>query len=138
MGHFLVIAIRGIDARATPLRVICSPMETVLLVILAAAFGGAGIAKLAGVKMMRDNFERWPTPAWSRYVVGAIEVGIAVAAVIGLSGSGDAQQLAALLALWVMVGAIVVHAMAGDKLQEVAPALVLLFCAALLLFTQQT
>ncbi len=108
-------------------------MESVLLVILAVAFAGAGIAKLVGVQMMRDNFERWVVPAWSRPVVGAVEVGIAVLAVAGLAGSADATQFAALLALWVMVGAVVVHAMAGDKIQEVVPAIVLLLCAGLLL-----
>ena len=108
-------------------------MESVLLVILAVGFGAAGIAKLVGVQMMRDNFERWPVPAWSRPVVGAVEVGIAVLSVMGLAGSDGAVQIAAIIALWVMVGAIVVHAMAGDKIQEVAPAIVLLIVASVLL-----
>src|SRR4051812_45168213 len=108
-------------------------MQSVLLVILAVGFAAAGIAKLVGVKMMRDNFERWPVPAWSRPVVGAVEVGIAVLAVMGLGGNDSAVQIAAIVALWVMVGAVVVHAMAGDKIQEVAPAIVLLIVAGLLL-----
>ncbi len=113
-------------------------MDTVLLAILALAFGAAGAAKLAGVQQMRDNFDRWVVPAWSRPIVGVIEIVIAGAAVAGILGSGAGQQIAALLGLWVMVGAVVVHAMAGDKGREVVPAIVLLLCSLLLLFTQQT
>lgn len=113
-------------------------MDTVLLVILAAGFGAAGVAKLVGVQMTRDNFARWAVPEWSRPVVGAVEVAIAVLAVLGVGGSEAGQQMAALLGLWVMVGAIVIHGMAGDKIQEVAPAIVLLICSLLILFTQQT
>ncbi len=113
-------------------------MDTVLLVILALGFGAAGTMKLAGVQPTRDNFDRWVVPAWSRPIVGAIELVIAGAAVAGIFGSEAGQQLAALLALWVMVGAIVVHAMAGDQPKEVAPAAVLLVCALLLLLTQET
>ena len=110
-------------------------MENVLLVILAVAFAGAGLMKLVGAGPTVANFERWRTPTWSRPIVGAIEVGIAVAAVWGLLGSKAGEQLAGLLALWVMIGALVVHGMAGDKIKETAPAFVLLIVAIVLLAT---
>jgi uncharacterized membrane protein YphA (DoxX/SURF4 family) len=110
-------------------------METVLLVILAVAFAGAGVMKLFGLGPTVANFERWRVPEWSRTVVGAVEIGITTAAIWGLLGSAAGTQLAALLALWVMVGAIVVHGMAGDKPKETAPAIVLLVVAIALLAT---
>lgn len=113
-------------------------MTEVLLAILALGFLPAGIAKLAGIGGTRENFQRWVVPEWSRPVVGAIEIGIAIAAVAGIFGSDAGTQIAALLALWIMVGAVVVHAMAGDKIQHVAPAIVLLIAALLVLVTQDT
>ena len=113
-------------------------MTEVLLAILALGFLPAGAVKLAGVAGTRENFARWVVPEWSRPVVGAVEIGIAIAAVAGILGSEAGTQIAALLALWVMVGAVVVHAMAGDKIQEVAPAIVLLVAALLVLVTQET
>lgn len=113
-------------------------MTEVLLAILVLGFAPAGVAKLAGIGGTRENFQRWVVPEWSRPIVGAVEIGIAIAAIAGIFGSGAGTQIAALLALWVMVGAVVVHAMAGDKVQQVAPAIVLLIAALLVLFTQET
>lgn len=113
-------------------------MTEVLLAILAIGFAPAGAAKLAGIGGTRQNFERWAVPEWSRPIIGAIEIAIAILAVVGIFGNEGAQQIAAILALWVMVGAVVIHAMAGDKIQQVAPAIVLLIVALLLLVTQET
>lgn len=112
-----------------------APVETVLLVILAAAFALAGSAKVLGAEFTKANFARWATPEWSRPVVGVIELIIAACAVGGLAGNESATQIAALLALWTMVGAIVIHGMAGDPPKLVAPAVVLLVVAIGLLAT---
>ncbi|MBO9532431.1 MAG: DoxX family protein [Solirubrobacteraceae bacterium] len=110
-------------------------MTDVLLVILAAAFALAGSAKVLGLGPTKANFERWAVPAWSRPVVGVVELVTAACAVGGLTGNESATQVAALLALWVMVGAVAIHAMAGDPPKEVAPAIVLLVIAVALLST---
>jgi DoxX-like family len=110
-------------------------VETVLLVILAVVFAGAGAVKVLGVAGTKANFERWATPEWSRPVVGAIELLIAGLAVAGLNGNASGTQLAALLGLWTMVGALVIHGMAGDPPKEIAPALVVLLVAVGLLIT---
>ena len=90
-----------------------------LQILLAAAFLGAGLSKLAGVPMMVDLFDRIGVGQWFRYVTGLVEIGGAALLLIpGLAGAG-----AALLAA-TMVGAVLTHlAILGDS---PAAALVLL------------
>jgi uncharacterized membrane protein YphA (DoxX/SURF4 family) len=42
--------------------------------LLALAFGAAGVAKLAGVPMMVQNFEQIGLGQWFRYVTGLVEI----------------------------------------------------------------
>ena len=76
----------------------------VLQVLAAAAFLGAGGAKLAGAPQMVEVFEKVGVGQWFRYVTGLLEVSGA----IGVLVPGYAFYGAALLAI-VMVGAIVSH-----------------------------
>jgi hypothetical protein len=90
------------------------------LALIGAGLGAAGTAKLAGVSFTKENFERWGYPAWSRIVVGAIEVGVAAAAFSGLRDP-QARPVAALGTLCAMTGAIATHARAGDSAPNYAP-----------------
>jgi uncharacterized membrane protein YphA (DoxX/SURF4 family) len=59
--------------------------------LLAAAFLGAGLSKLAGVPMMIDLFDRIGVGQWFRYVTGLVEIGgAALLLVPGLAGAGAA------------------------------------------------
>lgn len=115
-------------------------MESVLLVILAVAFAAAGGMKLLGVGPTKANFERWSkpinkwvSPTQARLFVGVVEVVIFGCAVAGLAGSPAGTQLAALLALWTMIGALITHGMAGDDRKETIPVFGLLGVAIVLL-----
>ena len=101
----------------------------------AIVFALAGAQKVLGLGPTKENFERWPTPEWMRPIVGTIELVIAACAVGGLAGNASGTQIAGLLALWVMIGAIAVHGMAGDPPKMIAPAIALLAVALVLLAT---
>ncbi len=108
--------------------------------ILAVVFAGAGAMKVAGLGPTREHFEqwvepisKWVTPTQARIGVGIVELGIFGAAVAGITGSAAATQIAGLLTIWVMIGALLAHAMAGDPPKEVAPAIVVLIVAIALL-----
>ncbi len=47
------------------------------LALIRAGLGAAGAAKLASAKFTLDNFARWGYPEPARFVIGAIEVGVA-------------------------------------------------------------
>lgn len=74
-------------------------------VLLTAAFVAAGLAKLAGVQMLVDEFELLGLGQWFRYVTGVIEVGSAILLwVPGLAAYGAG------LLTCTMVGALIAHA----------------------------
>lgn len=76
----------------------------VLQVLLAAAFLGAGGAKLAGAAPMVAMYEAIGVGQWFRYVTGVFEIGGAIALLV--------PRGAALAAVWlscIMVGAIITH-----------------------------
>lgn len=76
----------------------------VLQILAAAAFLGAGGAKLAGVPQMVEVFQKVGVGQWFRYVTGTLEV----LGAIGLLIPRYTFYAAALLAT-VMVGAIISH-----------------------------
>jgi DoxX-like family len=90
------------------------------LALIAVGLGAAGTAKLAGANFTKENFARWGYPAWSRSVVGAIEVGIAAAAISALRDP-EARPVAALGTLCAMTGAVATHAHAGDSAPNYLP-----------------
>jgi putative oxidoreductase len=88
--------------------------------VLAAAFIVAGGAKLARVKMMRDNFARYGFPDWFLRVVGAGEVVGGILLLFPAFAIFGATGLAV-----IMVGAVITHIMCKEAPMAV-PALVLL------------
>lgn len=73
-------------------------------ILLALAFGAAGIAKLAGVPQMVQVFDAIGFGQWFRYLTGAVEV---VGAVLLLVPA--ASFFASLLLTATMVGAVATH-----------------------------
>src|SRR5579863_6147992 len=72
--------------------------------LVGLAFLGAGVAKLAGVTVMVEMFDKAGLGQWFRYFTGLVEV----AGAIGLLMSRYAFYAAVLLAM-VLVGAIIAH-----------------------------
>ncbi len=100
---------------------------------IAAVIGASGAAKLAGARFTRENFKRWGYADWWRPAIGAVEVGTAVAAVIGRQSS-VARRAAAIGTLSTMGGAIATHTMADEPTYNVIPALALAGLAVATLF----
>jgi len=73
-------------------------------ILLALAFGAAGIAKLAGAAQMVQVFEAIGFGQWFRYVTGAIEIGGAVLLLVPATGF-----LGGLLLAVTMAGAVATH-----------------------------
>lgn len=94
------------------------------LALIAAGLGAAGAAKLAGASFTADNFERWGYPDPARFVIGAIEVGVAAAALGGLRNP-PARPVAAAGTLCSMAGALATHIRAGDSAPNFVPPLLL-------------
>lgn len=109
-------------------------MPDIPLVVLAVVFLGAGGAKLAGVPLIRANFERWGLPDAARLGIGAIEVVLAVLAVLALGDDGLARVVA-VAALVVMAGALATHVRAKDEPKEYPPAVLVTVAAILVLAT---
>jgi len=96
----------------------------VLQSLLALAFVGAGISKLAGVKAHVDNFNHWGLPQWFRIVTGLVEVAGAAALVVGYWEPSWAAAGALWLAVTMLV-AILVHVRIKDSLKLTFPSIVL-------------
>jgi putative oxidoreductase len=93
-------------------------------ILLALAFGAAGLAKLMGVEMMVATFEAIGVGQWFRYLTGGIEVLGAVLMLVPATG-----LWAGLLLGGTMVGATISHFVVVPGTP--VPAIVLgLLCAA--------
>ncbi|BEP64349.1 hypothetical protein GmRootV213_49030 [Variovorax sp. V213] len=75
-----------------------------LRILLALAFGAAGIAKLSGAPQMVQVFEAIGFGQWFRYVTGVVEVGGAVLLLVPATGF-----LGGLLLTATMAGAVATH-----------------------------
>lgn len=73
-------------------------------ILLALAFGAAGLAKLAGVAQMVQVFDAIGVGQWFRYVTGVVEIAGALLLLIPAAGF-----LGGLLLAVTMVGAVVTH-----------------------------
>jgi putative oxidoreductase len=73
-------------------------------ILLALAFGAAGLAKLAGVPQMIQVFEAVGFGQWFRYLTGVIEVGGAVLLLVPATGF-----IGGLLLTATMAGAVATH-----------------------------
>lgn len=88
----------------SPLSVTQRRIVWAVRILLALAFGAAGIAKLAGVPEMVQVFDAIGFGQWFRYVTGAIE--IAGAALLLIPASGF---VGGLLLFATMVGGVATH-----------------------------
>jgi uncharacterized membrane protein YphA (DoxX/SURF4 family) len=96
----------------------------ILAIVLALAFGASGVGKLTGAKMAVDTAGQLNI-AFSRYrLIGVPEVLAAIGLLVGLAvwplGVAAAAGLVVL-----MIGAVIAHVRAHDKLANSAPATVL-------------
>jgi len=73
-------------------------------ILLALAFGAAGLAKLAGVPQMVQVFEAIGFGQWFRYLTGAVEIAGAVLLLVPAAGFFGGLMLAA-----TMVCAVATH-----------------------------
>lgn len=73
-------------------------------ILLALAFGAAGVAKLAGVPQMVQVFDAIGIGQWFRYVTGAVEVVGAVLLLVPATGFFGGLLLTA-----TMIGAVATH-----------------------------
>ncbi|MDQ2759917.1 MAG: DoxX family protein [Actinomycetota bacterium] len=94
------------------------------LAVVVAGLGAAGVAKLAAMQFTKDNFERWGYADPARFVIGAIEVGVAAAAVAGLR-SPEARPVAAVGTLCSMAAALATHIRACDTAPNYVPPVLL-------------
>ncbi len=94
--------------RATPLTKSRIVVLWILQIAAAAAFLGAGGAKLTGAQPMVEMFDKIGAGQWFRYLTGICEVSGAIGLLIGLVAPWLSFYAAVLLAA-VMVGAILSH-----------------------------
>lgn len=73
-------------------------------ILLALAFGAAGLAKLAGVPQMVQVFDAIGFGQWFRYVTGVVEVGGALLLLVPATGF-----IGGLLLTVTMAGAVATH-----------------------------
>jgi uncharacterized membrane protein YphA (DoxX/SURF4 family) len=99
-------------------------VTVILAVLLALAFAASGSQKLTGAKMMTEGAAHLGLP-YSRYrLIGVLEVLAAIALIVGLwvAPLGIAAAVGLVL---LMIGAVIFHLRAGDKIKEFGPALML-------------
>jgi uncharacterized membrane protein YphA (DoxX/SURF4 family) len=97
---------------------------TIIQVLLAVVFLGAGGSKLAGAQMQVANFQRYGYPQGFRLVTGAVEVIGAAGMIAGIF----ADEIAVAAGLWLavtMVGAAYTDARHSPPAMVAAPLLLL-------------
>jgi uncharacterized membrane protein YphA (DoxX/SURF4 family) len=97
-----------------------------LVVLLALAFAGAGIAKLLSAPMMVAEFALFGYPAWFLYVVGTLEVLSAIFFLVP-----RLRVVATGIVLCIMVGAIFSHVTHGQVGMAIGPLVLLVLAVAL-------
>ena len=105
----------------------------ILLVIkglLTLAFVAAGVAKLMGVQMMVDTFDKVGVGQWFRYVTAVIEIGSAI--LLWLPGR---QAIGAGLLVCTMIGATIAHLTVMGP--TAVPAIILGVLAAIVLYAHR-
>ena len=104
----------------------------ILTGLVALAFAGAAISKLAGSDMMIETFARWGLPTWFMYLTGVVEViGVVALMVPRVSGLG---------ALWLgveMVVGVGVHWTNSEFVPRSIPAIVLIVLLAFIAYKRR-
>lgn len=105
-------------------------IRNISLLILSVGFLGVGMLKLIAFPAMVTAFEQWQLPVWSMYVIGTLELAIAVSLFYQ-----PWRAKAILVTFVLMAGAVSVHILAGQFSQLYGP-IVVLFFAGLLRYTE--
>jgi uncharacterized membrane protein YphA (DoxX/SURF4 family) len=108
-------------------------LTVILQIVLGLAFIGAGGSKLAGADQMKQDFDRFKYPRWFMYFTGALEIVAALGVLAGIFVPILAV-LSGLLIAAVMIGAISTHVRMKDPGSRIAPPLVLLALAIVVVF----
>jgi putative oxidoreductase len=93
--------------------------------ISAATFVMAGISKLAGAPQMVEEFHRFGYPDWFRVLIGAAEVGGAIALLVPRTAI-----LASMMLGVIMAGAVTTHLRFGETLPAMVPLVLFVLVAA--------
>ncbi|MFJ7949934.1 DoxX family protein [Lysinibacillus sp. NPDC096418] len=100
--------------------------------LLAIVFLMAGLGKLIGTDMHKNNFNHWRLPQWFRGVTGLVETAAAVLLIVGFW-----QYTALLAGAWLIVatgfGGVITHIRVKDSLKDTLPIAVLGILAIILL-----
>ncbi len=115
-----------------------STIATILSVVLAVAFAGAGGSKVANVGPHEKEFPRYRLPAidpqQARVLVGAVELVAALLLLIAaIAASAALAVIGAIVVLLTMIGALGTHVRIGDPPPAMVPGAVLAILAILLL-----
>jgi hypothetical protein len=115
-----------------------STIGTILSVILAVAFAGAGGTKVANVGPHEAEFPRYRLPVveaqMARVLVGLAELVAALLLLIAaIASSTGLAVVGAILIIITMIGALATHVRIGDPPPKMAPPAVLGVLAVLLL-----
>jgi uncharacterized membrane protein YphA (DoxX/SURF4 family) len=96
----------------------------ILAVLLALGFAASGVQKLTRAKMMVEGASHIGVPYSLYMVIGVLEVLAAVGLIVGLwvAALGIAAGIGIVL---LMIGALIFHIRAGDKIAQFGPALLL-------------
>ncbi len=95
-------------------------------ILLTVAFALAGIAKLVGVRQLRDQFAEFGLPNYAIYLVGISEIAGAVMVQFDVLSFFAATMLAL-----IMAGAVYYHLKAGHEWKQSVPAVVLMLMGSL-------
>ena len=102
-----------------------STLSTILAVVLAIAFFGAGVSKLTRREQVVENFKRWGYADSVMTATGSVEVLVALMLLVGIALQFLAIT-AGLVIVFIMLGALMTHQRVHDKLALWIPPVVLL------------
>jgi uncharacterized membrane protein YphA (DoxX/SURF4 family) len=101
-----------------------SVAATILSIVLALAFAGAGFAKVSGQQMMLEAADHFGIPRSQYKLIGVAELAGAAGLLIGIAVTALGVAAAACLTV-LMIGAVIVHIRAKDAVGQYIPAIVL-------------
>ncbi len=115
-----------------------STIGTILSIVLAVAFAGAGGTKVANVGPHEAEFPRYKLPAIdaqrARILVGAVElIAAALLIIAAIANSTGLAAVGAILVILTMIGAVSTHVRIGDPPPKMVPAAALGILGVLLL-----
>src|SRR4051812_17704467 len=95
-------AVTKANRKWTAGRIALTVVVWLLTLLLAAAFGGAGMAKLTSGGGWARSFAHWGFPVWFRIAIGVAEIGTALLLLVPRTA-----RYGAVLVVAIMIGALV-------------------------------